>query len=213
MEPQTESEAAGVRASRDVMQISAATDKALKRLSEASKDDVKGVAASQIELLSRFYDLSLTQAGHSFRWALVASIVGFLFFVAALGVAMTWGDGEFSGVARIATIGGVISEFIAGVNFYLYGRTLSQLTLFQGRLESTQRFLLANRLCEARGEEHRDTTRAQLINQLIQSGRDRDADLPDSPRRRRSAPEAEAVSGLPSAPPPPSPAAASVAAS
>ena len=115
MEPQTESEAAGVRASRDVMQISAATDKALKRLSEASKDDVKGVAASQIELLSRFYDLSLTQAGHSFRWALVASIVGFLFFVAALGVAMTWGDGEFSGVARIATIGGVISEFIAGV--------------------------------------------------------------------------------------------------
>ena len=105
------------------------------------------------------------------------------------------------------------SEFIAGVNFYLYGRTLSQLTLFQGRLESTQRFLLANSLCEALGEEHRDTTRAQLINQLIQSGRDRDADLPDSPRRRRSAPEAEAVSGLPSAPPPPSPAAASVAAS
>ncbi|MCB1639325.1 MAG: hypothetical protein KDI15_10805, partial [Thiothrix sp.] len=117
--------------------------------------------------------------------------VGFLFFVAALGVALSWGDGEFAGVARIATIGGVISEFIAGVNFYLYGRTLSQLTLFQGRLESTQRFLLANSLCEALGEEHRDTTRAQLINQLIQSGRDRDADLPDSPRRRRSAPERE----------------------
>lgn len=57
-------------------------------------------------------------------------------------------------------------EFISGVNFYLYGKTIGQLTLFQGRLEITQRFLLANSLCESLGDELRDTTRAQLIFQL-----------------------------------------------
>ncbi|MEZ5447925.1 MAG: hypothetical protein R3E89_02495 [Thiolinea sp.] len=36
-------------------------------------------------------------------------------------------------LARVSLIGGALIEFIAGINFYLYGKTLSQLTLFQGR--------------------------------------------------------------------------------
>ncbi|HPY41005.1 MAG TPA: hypothetical protein PLM98_10850, partial [Thiolinea sp.] len=139
------------------------TEKALQRLSDASEGDVKAIASSQIELLARFYDLALSQAGRSFRWALIASMVGLAFFLMAI-VFMLWQrSGE---LATITMIGGALIEFIAGVNFYLYGRTLTQLSLFQGRLEVTQRFLLANSLCESLGEAWRDPTRARLINQL-----------------------------------------------
>jgi hypothetical protein len=143
--------------------VAGATEKALQRLSDASEGDVKAIASSQIELLARFYDLALSQAGRSFRWALIASMVGLAFFLMAI-VFMLWQrSGE---LATITMIGGALIEFIAGVNFYLYGRTLTQLSLFQGRLEVTQRFLLANSLCESLGEAWRDPTRARLINQL-----------------------------------------------
>ena len=143
--------------------VAGATEQALRRLTDASEGAVKAIASSQIELLARFYDLSLSPAGRSFRWALVASMVGLAFFLMAI-VFMIWRQsGE---LATITMIGGALIEFIAGVNFYLYGKTLTQLSLFQGRLEVTQRFLLANSLCESLGEAWRDPVRARLINQL-----------------------------------------------
>ena len=143
-----------------------AAEKSLERLSSIEKDDVKGTASSQIELLSRFYDLSLSQAQRSFRWALAASMVGLVFFLIAILV-------NNEKTAEAALIGGGIIQFISGVNFYLYNKTLSQLTLFQGRLETTQRFLLANSLTESLGDELRDITRAKLIDQLATSQYDK----------------------------------------
>lgn len=67
---------------------SEAAEKALERLTDSPTDDIRSTAASQIELLSRFYDLSLSQAQRSFRWALVAGMVGLIFFVAAIGFTM-----------------------------------------------------------------------------------------------------------------------------
>lgn len=140
--------------------IEEATQASIKRLSEADTKDVRSVAAAQIEMLSEFYQLSLSQASRSFRWALVASVVGLLFVLAAM---------LFKEVETASLIGAGLIEFIAGVNFYLYGKTLSQLNLFQGRLEVTQRFLVANSLSETLGDDYRDKTRAQLITQLAQN--------------------------------------------
>ena len=145
-----------------------AAEKSIERLSSIEKDDVKGTAASQIELLSRFYDLSLSQAQRSFRWALAASMVGLGFFLLAVLLMAT-----HEKTADAALIGGGIIQFISGVNFYLYNKTLSQLTLFQGRLETTQRFLLANSLTESLSDEFRDKTRAKLIDQLATSQYDK----------------------------------------
>lgn len=144
-----------------------AAEKALERLVDIKKDDVKGTAASQIELLSRFYDLALSQAQRSFRWALAAAVVGLVFFMVAILFSLTLGAG--SDTAIVTLIGGAMIEFISAINFYLYNKTLSQLTLFQGRLETTQRFLLANSLTESLSDEYRDKVRAKLIIQLADS--------------------------------------------
>ena len=144
-----------------------AAEKALERLVDIKKDDVKGTAASQIELLSRFYDLALSQAQRSFRWALAAAVIGLVFFMIAILFSLTLG--AESDTAMVAMIGGAMIEFISAINFYLYNKTLSQLTLFQGRLETTQRFLLANSLTESLSDEFRDKVRAKLIIQLADS--------------------------------------------
>lgn len=144
--------------------IAEATEASLKKLSSSEQGDVQGIAASQIELLSKFYDLSLSQASRSFRWALVASMIGLIFLLAAIAFQQMTQNAE---LAKVALIGGALIEFIAAVNFYLYGRTLSQLTLFQERLENTQRFLLANSLCENLSGDLKDQTRAALILTLV----------------------------------------------
>ena len=144
-----------------------AAEKAIERLTDIKKDDVKGTAASQIELLSRFYDLSLSQAQRSFRWALAAAMVGLVFLMVAVLFIVILDDGRDA--ATVTLISGVMIEFISAINFYLYNKTLSQLTLFQGRLETTQRFLLANSLTESLSDEFRDKVRARLITQLADS--------------------------------------------
>ncbi len=142
--------------------VSEAAEPAIKRLTDAAEGDVKEIAASQIELLSKFYDLSLSQATRSFRWALVASVVGLVFFLAAIAFMLS----QDSNAAIVSAVGGVMVQFIAGVNFVLYGKTLNQLTLFQGRLENTQRFLLANSLCESLSGRIKEYTRARLIGAI-----------------------------------------------
>lgn len=137
---------------------------AIERLSNASESDVKEIAITQLELLSQYYQLSLSQAGRSFRVALIASVVGLVFFC---GVIMFMLQGYASTeLATAGVVGGAVSSFIAGVNFFLYGKTLDQLNLFQGKLESTQRFLLANSLCENLDNGLKQKTRARLIGKL-----------------------------------------------
>ena len=136
---------------------------AAQALDDLSKSgNVQEIASNQVKLLTEFYDQSLSQAHRSFVWALIASGAGLIFFMVAIAFQL----GSMSDVAIISVIGGALIEFIAAVNFYLYGKTTTQLNLFHGRLEVTQRFLLANSLCDRLGNTHQDETRSYLIRQL-----------------------------------------------
>ncbi len=140
--------------------LSKSAAQALDNLSKAG--NVQEIASNQVKLLTEFYDQSLSQAHRSFVWALIASGAGLIFFMVAIAFQL----GSKTDVAIISAIGGALIEFIAAVNFYLYGKTTTQLNLFHGRLEVTQRFLLANSLCDRLGDKHQDETRSYLIRQL-----------------------------------------------
>lgn len=162
---------------------------AAQALNDLSKSgNVQEIASNQVKLLTEFYDQSLSQAHRSFVWALIASGAGLLFFMVAIAFQL----GNMSNVAIISVIGGALIEFIAAVNFYLYGKTTTQLNLFHGRLEVTQRFLLANSLCDRLGDTHQDETRSFLIRQLAgdynddhMATRHRDRDRGGNRNRRR----------------------------
>jgi O-acetylhomoserine/O-acetylserine sulfhydrylase-like pyridoxal-dependent enzyme len=69
-------------------------------------------------------------------------------------------------IATISVIGGAMVEVIAGINFVLYGKTTTQLANFHERLDRTQRFLLANSICESLNGEIKEKARAALVHTI-----------------------------------------------
>lgn len=138
----------------------------LDELAHTDAHNVMQVAINQLKMLADYYDLSLRHANRSFRVAIVAAVIGLVFF---LGIAaqfvLGWASTES---VTFGVVGGAIAEFIAGVNFLLYGKTLEQLNLFQGKLEGTQRFLLAHSLSASIADPQlQDQTRIHLIGALV----------------------------------------------
>ena len=130
------------------------------RLSRTKPEDIQEIAASQIKLLAGYYDLVLGQARRSFRWALTAAGIGLLFFLASVGFLLLQRP---QSLAAISLISGALIEIISAINFYLYGKTSAQLAMFHTRLDTTQRFLLANSMCESLDGDFKQKARYELI--------------------------------------------------
>lgn len=135
----------------------------IRRLFEADPSKIQEIAASQIQLLNIYHNVVLDQAKNSFRWALVAAGTGFCFFLASVMFLLFRNDQD---IAVISLISGALIEIIAGLNFYLYGKTSAQLSEFQNRLDKTQRYLLANSVCEGLDEESKQKSRSELVRAI-----------------------------------------------
>jgi len=133
---------------------------AVQRVAKANPSNVQEVAASQLEIINSYYQNVLYQAKESFQWALVAAGSGLIFFLVAIGFLV---HEKSEKVSNVSLISGALVEVIAGINFYLYSRASDQLSRFHTRLDVTQRFLLANSLCENLEGEIKHETRAELI--------------------------------------------------
>lgn len=66
----------------------------------------------------------------------------------------------------IAAVGGVIVEVISGLLFYLYGKTSTQLADFHIRLDRTQRYWLANSMCEGLDGDYKQQSRQELVRTI-----------------------------------------------
>jgi hypothetical protein len=139
----------------------------IDQISKAEPKEVQSIAASQISLPTSYYNAVLTQANLSFRWALVAAGIGLVLFLAAIVFLLTT---QIESIGIISVVGGGIVEVIAGINFMLYGKTTDQLADFHERLDQTQRFLLANSICESLEGNAKQQARAELIH-VIASAR------------------------------------------
>ena len=138
----------------------------LKNIAETKPDDVQQNAANQTALLTKYYGEVLAQAKTSFKWAVAASVVGLAFFLGAVIIALSTAS---IGTAAISVVSGAIVEVIAGINFYLYGKTTEQFSEFHQRLDQMQRFLLANSICSQIDGNSQYTSRADLV-QFIAMG-------------------------------------------
>ncbi|MCZ4304119.1 hypothetical protein O4G98_05180 [Zoogloeaceae bacterium G21618-S1] len=139
----------------------------IKRLFETDPSKVQEIVASQIQLLTIYHNVVLDQAKRSFRWALAAAIGGFGFFLTSVIFLVAQQD---QNIAVVSLISGSLIEVIAGINFYLYGKTSIQLSDFQNRLDRTQRFLLANSVCEGLNGDAKQKSRSELVRAIAGIG-------------------------------------------
>lgn len=146
------------------LQGHSSTDRIIEELSETDPKDIQKIAATQIQLLKVYYEDVLTQSNTSFYWAIFATVFGLLCLVATIGYLISIGSADI--VSIITAISSVLSQFIAGAQFYLYGQARKQLAYFHEQLNQTQRFLLANSVCEALEGEAKEKTRMELVRQI-----------------------------------------------
>jgi hypothetical protein len=90
----------------------------IESVAAADPHNIQEVAASQLELIEKYYDTVLLQARQSFQSALVAAAIGLAFFVAAVGFVLTRNSID---AAVVSAISGGIVQAIAGLNFWLSG--------------------------------------------------------------------------------------------
>ncbi|MEM6379669.1 MAG: hypothetical protein AAF705_15815 [Bacteroidota bacterium] len=144
----------------NLLQQSPSLDKAVEELSEATVEDIQSIASAQVKILGFYYKEVLGQAKNSFILASIASVVGLFFFLSAIGFVIY---NQPRNKTLIPLVSGALIEVIAGINFYLYGRTTQQLSSFHSRLDRTQRYLLANSICETLEGDAKQTARSELV--------------------------------------------------
>jgi hypothetical protein len=105
---------------------------------------------------------------------LVAAGLGLLFIIAAASILLL---NQLQDLALITLLGSALSGFVSGTNFYLYNKSSSQMAVFHNRLETTQRFLLADGLCNAIADPDKmDETRCALIRTIGRVNTESEAD-------------------------------------
>jgi hypothetical protein len=140
--------------------------RAVQQVAKADPKNIQEVAASQLGIVNSYYQSGLQQSQQSFRWSLVWGGIGFAFLVVAVSVLLFRQPSE---VAWVSVLAGAIIEVFAGTYLVLYKNTSDQLAAFRVSLEETQLLLLANSMCERLEGELEQTTRAEIIRQIVSS--------------------------------------------
>lgn len=142
------------------------TLEALKRscdeVAQMNPADTHKMAAMLSEMSLNYYQDVRHQAQQSFMAAIGAALLGTGLFLYAAWSAM--GGAAKVEATFVSLIGGAVIQVISGINFYLYNRAARQFAMFHICLERTNRFLLANTLCENMEDPIRkDCMRGELV--------------------------------------------------
>jgi hypothetical protein len=121
-----------------------------------------------VENLSAYYELVKIQTDKSFRASLTIAYFGAGLIILALALGFYRTDATDK-VTYIATGAGVLTEFIAGVFFWLYSRTVSQLRGYHDSLISVQNILLSFKLVsDTRDPKEKSAMVSQMCSFLLE---------------------------------------------
>jgi hypothetical protein len=158
--------------------------KTCDQLESALEGGLGDTVSAHERMILHYYRDVQEQADQSFRAAKTAAWVGFGVLIMTLVYSLVFdalahfdmldsrsdttkasaiaGDSvpaNLRTVGGIGVVSGVLIEFIAGINFWLYGRAAKQFGAFHICLERTHRYLIAYKMCEEMAEKKDDTLR------------------------------------------------------
>ncbi len=136
------------------------TDQIANQISQTDPKDVQQNAANQITVLAKYYENGLLQAKASFNWAIAITIFSILSFIVAVLLFMN--NTDKTGTI-IATVGGTLTQLIAGTLLFIYRRTLMQLDNYTQQMNRIQNYLLANSFIESLDGDEKQRARVDLI--------------------------------------------------
>ncbi|MGA7730878.1 MAG: hypothetical protein WCD37_06360 [Chloroflexia bacterium] len=121
--------------------------------------------------LGEYYTLVKTHTDKSYQASTRVGAIGFGFIIAGLTVglgASLFGKPDTQIIAYITSASGVITEFIAGVFFYLYNKTVRELKKYHDSLLEVQNILLSFKIVgDTSDPKEKATMVAQMITALL----------------------------------------------
>lgn len=132
---------------------------------DSSKAFIRNLVGITLENQSKNYRLVHTQADKSFWTTLAVSVGGFVL----IGLGIYFGSQDTTkAAAYVGAICGSITEFIAGVFFYLYNKTITQLREYHKSLVSLQNVLLCLQLVQqVEDVKKRNDMLSKVIDSLL----------------------------------------------
>jgi len=118
-----------------------------------------------IENLSDYYTLVKIHTGQSFKLSLIVAIAGFVMISVGLGTGFV--NETLRNISYLSAGSGIIVEFIAGVMFYLYSKTVRQLKAYHDSLLDVQNILLSFKLIEGTVDEKERSTMTQKMIEFL----------------------------------------------
>ena len=143
----------------------------IKKLESSTGDDVfKYVLLINIAALEGYIAQTRIQASQSFRLSQIVAIIGFLLLSTGIiiGAYLSINEKTNLDIAYLSTASGILTEFISGIFFYLYNKSLSQINRFHDRLVAMQQtsisFLATSLVTD---EEKRNNTKIELAKEIM----------------------------------------------
>ena len=170
----------------DIIDITSALVKVLSKTSEKASEDKKGYAEKleqasgddvfkyvlliNISALEGYVAQTRIQAAQSFRLSQIVAIIGFILIAVGvgMGIYLSINGKETLDIAYLASAAGILTEFISGVFFYLYNKTLQQINRFHDKLvamQQTSMSFLASSLVTDEGK--RDDAKVELSKTVM----------------------------------------------
>jgi len=145
-------------------------------LQKALSGNMGETVAAHVRMILKYYDDVHKQATRSFNSAKSVALIGFGVLIATLVYTLAFdalshfnvpsmkvNSGDLLKVSSIGVVSGVLIEFIAGVNFWLYRNATRQFNAFHICLERTHRYLIAYKMIEEIGGERK----AEIAEQVV----------------------------------------------
>jgi hypothetical protein len=144
--------------------------KACDQLENALAGNLAKTVSAHERMILQYYQDVQQQATQSFEAAKMVAWVGFGVLIVTLVYVLVFDalahlnmlqdtsvPKNLLTVGGIGVVSGVLIEFIAGVNFWLYGRASKQFGAFHICLERTHRYLIAYKICEEMTDKKDET--------------------------------------------------------
>jgi len=139
------------------------TSKTNYKPQDSSTSYFNSLVEINVENLEEYYVLVKTHTNNSYRVSLTAGVIGFMFIIIGLGIGL-FGGADKQTLSYVSAASGIAAEFISGIFFYLYNKTVRQLKEYHDSLISVQNILLSFKIVENIKDGNQ---KAKMVNQML----------------------------------------------
>lgn len=137
----------------------------------AASGDISYSIRASLNELREYYVINKAQGRKSFGFSVTAIAIGFILITSGIAALIIDRSTNIT-VPVIASVAGLLSQFIGATSFYLYRKTLDQLNHYFRQLTDMQRIMLAIKLAEEASEPaSQDGLRQIIVASLVASRR------------------------------------------